>query len=120
MNGCCFLPKLIRPKQAVKTNNRQNVIMWHNFYADQEKELRHRKVKHYGYEFKYSINNVDPDEPLLEGIPEVYRKLLDKALVTGHVKYYPDQLTINQYQPGQGGYQISLEIRLNFNKSLSF
>ena len=59
-------------------------------------------MKHYGYEFKYSINNVVPDDPLPEGIPQVYKKLLDQALETGHVKYYPDQLTINQYQPGQG------------------
>lgn len=77
-------------------------INWDSGGRDQEKELKHRKVKHYGYEFKYSINNVDPDDPLEEGIPQVYKKLLDKALETGHVKFYPDQLTINQYQPGQG------------------
>ena len=68
-------------------------------------------MKHYGYEFKYSINNVDPDDPLPEGIPQVYKKLLDQALETGHVKYYPDQLTVNQYQPGQGQfiYHVFLE-----------
>lgn len=72
-----------------------------------QQQLKHRRVKHYGYEFKYSINNVDPDDPLPEGIPDVYRSLLEKLIDDGVVKHYPDQLTINQYQSGQGWYNIT-------------
>ena len=72
------------------------------FNLAQQGQLKHRRVKHYGYEFKYDINNVDPDNPLPDGIPDVYKSLLDKLLDSGVVKHYPDQLTVNQYQPGQG------------------
>ncbi|KAG5882107.1 hypothetical protein JTB14_016870 [Gonioctena quinquepunctata] len=47
-------------------------------------QMKHRQVKHYGYEFRYDINNVNKDKPLEEGIPPEY------------------QLTINHYSPGQG------------------
>jgi len=59
-------------------------------------------VKHYGYEFKYSINNVDPDEPLEAGIPADFCPLLARLREDGVIGHTPDQLTVNQYQPGQG------------------
>lgn len=65
-------------------------------------ELKHRKVKHFGFEFKYGINDVDMEDPLPQGIPPVCSNFLQRALATGHVTHYPDQLTVNQYQPGQG------------------
>ncbi|XP_021093415.1 alkylated DNA repair protein alkB homolog 8 isoform X3 [Heterocephalus glaber] len=34
-----------------------------------QKSLKHRRVKHFGYEFHYENNNVDKDKPLPEGIP---------------------------------------------------
>ncbi|XP_069131327.1 alkylated DNA repair protein alkB homolog 8-like isoform X2 [Argopecten irradians] len=67
-----------------------------------QKELKHREVKHYGYEFKYGINDVDIDDPLPQGIPGICQELLDRVLTEGHVKHFPDQVTVNKYQPGQG------------------
>ncbi|KAK7500596.1 hypothetical protein BaRGS_00008171 [Batillaria attramentaria] len=64
--------------------------------------LKHRQVKHFGYEFKYGINNVNPNAPLDEGIPEVCGEFLHKALEQNLVAHYPDQLTVNRYLPGQG------------------
>lgn len=32
-----------------------------------QKALKHRRVKHYGYEFRYDNNNVDKDKPLTAG-----------------------------------------------------
>lgn len=32
-----------------------------------KKALKHRRVKHYGYEFRYDNNNVDKDKPLAAG-----------------------------------------------------
>ena len=65
-------------------------------------------MKHYGYEFKYGINDVDAEQPLEEGIPQECNKVLQRALKTGHVKYLPDQLTVNKYNPGQGKTNIIL------------
>ena len=64
--------------------------------------MKHREVKHYGYEFRYDINDVDADDPLTESIPSSCDKILNDALKSGHVKHYPDQLTVNKYLPGQG------------------
>ena len=50
----------------------------------------------------YGINNVDVTRPMKEGIPHECDALIHKLMETGHVHNYPDQLTVNQYQPGQG------------------
>ncbi|XP_069496773.1 alkylated DNA repair protein alkB homolog 8 isoform X2 [Ambystoma mexicanum] len=67
-----------------------------------EKSLKHRRVKHYGFEFRYDNNNVDKDKPLPGGFPEICSTVLDKVLAQGLLQFRPDQLTVNQYEPGQG------------------
>ncbi|KFO72904.1 Alkylated DNA repair protein alkB 8, partial [Cuculus canorus] len=67
-----------------------------------EKTLKHRRVKHFGYEFCYDNNNVDKDKPLPGGLPEICDLFLEKCLKQGYIKHKPDQLTVNQYEPGQG------------------
>uniref|UniRef100_A0A7M4YGI1 Fe2OG dioxygenase domain-containing protein n=1 Tax=Anopheles funestus TaxID=62324 RepID=A0A7M4YGI1_ANOFN len=68
------------------------------------KTLKHRKVKHFGYEFVYGTNNVDKTKPLDRKIPFVCNELWNR-LQTLHPElrwHIPDQLTVNQYDPGQG------------------
>ena len=67
-----------------------------------ENFLRHRYVKHYGYEFLYSTSNVDPDSPLPGGLPAICRPLLKRMRDGRLVEEEPDQLTVNHYQPGAG------------------
>ncbi|GCC29408.1 tRNA (carboxymethyluridine(34)-5-O)-methyltransferase ALKBH8 [Chiloscyllium punctatum] len=67
-----------------------------------QRSLKHRRVKHYGYEFRYDNNNVDKDKPLPGGLPEICDDILEQFIKKGYVKFKPDQLTINQYEPGQG------------------
>ncbi|XP_063807647.1 alkylated DNA repair protein alkB homolog 8 isoform X3 [Pseudophryne corroboree] len=76
-------------------------ILWEVDNSNQ-KSLKHRRVKHYGYEFRYDNNNVDKDQPLPGGLPEFCNSVLDRCLLQGLIKNRPDQLTINQYEPGQG------------------
>ena len=64
--------------------------------------LKLRTVHHYGYEFLYGINTVDPSRPLPGGIPKICDFLLDGIQRTGLVAYSPDQLTVNKYLPGAG------------------
>uniref|UniRef100_A0A8C4RMJ1 tRNA (carboxymethyluridine(34)-5-O)-methyltransferase n=1 Tax=Erpetoichthys calabaricus TaxID=27687 RepID=A0A8C4RMJ1_ERPCA len=66
------------------------------------KSLKHRKVKHYGYEFCYDNNNVDLNAPLPGGLPIICDDVIDECMKNGYLKSKPDQLTINQYEPGQG------------------
>ncbi len=67
-----------------------------------ENFLRHRYVKHFGYEFLYATSNVDPDCPLPGGLPAICQPLLKRMREGGLVEEEPDQLTVNQYQPGAG------------------
>uniref|UniRef100_A0A182KIK7 Fe2OG dioxygenase domain-containing protein n=1 Tax=Anopheles christyi TaxID=43041 RepID=A0A182KIK7_9DIPT len=68
------------------------------------KTLKHRKVKHFGYEFVYGSNNVDRTKPLDRKIPSVCNELWKKLQqLHPHLRWHvPDQLTVNQYEPGQG------------------
>ncbi|XP_049634521.1 alkylated DNA repair protein alkB homolog 8 [Suncus etruscus] len=67
-----------------------------------QKSLKHRRVKHFGYEFHYENNNVDKDKPLPGGLPDICDDILDSWLKEGFINYKPDQLTVNQYEPGHG------------------
>lgn len=77
-----------------------------------ENFLRHRYVKHYGYEFLYATSNVDPDCSLPGGLPAVCRPLLKRMKEGGLVEEEPDQLTVNHYQPGAGTSVLGLMVLL--------
>ncbi|XP_055907239.1 alkylated DNA repair protein alkB homolog 8 [Eupeodes corollae] len=66
--------------------------------------LKNRLVKHFGYEFLYGSNLVDPDKPLKTTIPKecdvLWHKLGKKQPSLSWFK--PDQLTVNEYMPGHG------------------
>ncbi|XP_044059506.1 alkylated DNA repair protein alkB homolog 8 [Siniperca chuatsi] len=66
------------------------------------KALKHRRVKHYGFEFRYDNNNVDKDKPLPAGIPQECLPVLERCVKNEHIDIMPDQLTVNQYECGQG------------------
>ena len=72
---------------------------------DQEEwtKLSNRRVQHYGYEFIYGINSVDKNKKAPKPIP----KFLDDVLsninkITEGSQQPMDQLTINDYNPGDG------------------
>ncbi|XP_029302280.1 alkylated DNA repair protein alkB homolog 8 [Cottoperca gobio] len=67
-----------------------------------QKALKHRRVKHYGFEFRYDNNNVDKDKPLPAGIPRDCLPVLERCVKNKHIDIMPDQLTVNQYESGQG------------------
>ncbi|XP_023364482.1 alkylated DNA repair protein alkB homolog 8 [Otolemur garnettii] len=67
-----------------------------------QKSLKHRRVRHFGYEFLYENNNVDKDKPLPGGLPDICDSILEKWLKEGYIRQKPDQVTINQYEPGHG------------------
>lgn len=75
-----------------------------NDFENFSEPMKFRKVKHFGYEFLYGINNVNKNNPLQESIPTecdfLWRRLSEKY---PEFKYFkPDQLTVNHYLPGQG------------------
>nr|XP_033804703.1 alkylated DNA repair protein alkB homolog 8 isoform X2 [Geotrypetes seraphini] len=100
-------PGLLVIEEFVSFEEEEKLLESIAWTVDTDKEntvvsLKHRRVKHYGYEFRYDNNNVDKEKPLPGGLPEICNSLLEKCLNQGFAKYKPDQLTINQYEPGQG------------------
>jgi alkylated DNA repair dioxygenase AlkB len=60
-----------------------------------------RRVQHYGYRYDYQARSVDAAlrlGPLPEWVQPVARRLADGA----YMAQAPDQLIVNEYQPGQG------------------
>ena len=73
------------------------------FDEEQEKEsLKLRRVEHFGYKFEYGSNNVDPNMPLSTPIPNLLCIILKRVLEQKVISCFPDQLTVNEYKPGQG------------------
>lgn len=73
-----------------------------NEFRAPENHLKHRSVKHYGFEFLYSSSNVDPDSPLPSGLPSICEPLLRRMIERKVIDEEPDQLTVNYYLPGAG------------------
>lgn len=74
-------------------------------FAFLENTLKHRIVKHYGFEFLYGTNNVDASKPLSRKIPNSCSILwprLQANITALQSRSEPEQLTVNIYQPGQG------------------
>lgn len=72
---------------------------------DNEAVMKHRSVKHFGYEFNYNNNNIDKNHPLSENIPKEFDFLENRFKEKGLsqvICWIPDQLTVNSYLPGQG------------------
>ncbi|XP_041270632.1 alkylated DNA repair protein alkB homolog 8 [Onychostruthus taczanowskii] len=99
--GLMVIEKIISPEEERRM---LESIDWKGDEDTQnaQKTLKHRRVKHFGYEFHYDNNNVDKDKPLPGGLPEICNPFLEKCLKQGYIKHKPDQLTVNQYEPGQG------------------
>ncbi|XP_044142012.1 alkylated DNA repair protein alkB homolog 8 [Bufo gargarizans] len=96
--GLLIVENIVSPEEELVLLENIN---WETDNSNQ-KSLKHRRVKHYGYEFRYDNNNVDKDKPLPGGLPEFCNVLLERCLHQKLIKNMPDQLTINQYEPGQG------------------
>lgn len=92
------------------------LALWENFITpEEEQELIHeidhdqtwlttiqRRVQHYGYAFEYDTRDVNLAKPLGK-MPRFCQRLL-KRLTTGRPDIVPppNQITINEYIPGQG------------------
>ncbi|RLJ60906.1 alkylated DNA repair dioxygenase AlkB [Lacinutrix venerupis] len=60
-----------------------------------------RKVQHYGYKYDYRARKINQNFRLGE-LPDWSKGLCDKLLSKGVVDFIPDQIIVNNYEPGQG------------------
>ncbi|KAL1517167.1 hypothetical protein ABEB36_000966 [Hypothenemus hampei] len=97
-------PGLLVFKNFISTEEELNLLKLIDFNHEQCGLLKHRLVKHFGFEFRYDINNVDKNQPLDQSVPtETDFLWLKLAQIQPEFKgFKPDQLTVNHYAPGQG------------------
>ncbi len=60
-----------------------------------------RRVQHYGYRYDYKVRKVDP-AMYLGPLPEWTLDLVSRLVEERLFEVAPDQLIINEYEPGQG------------------
>lgn len=68
--------------------------------------MKHRQVKHYGYEFDYDNNGVRYDT--CDSIPTEFEFIL--SAINLYLNWCPNQITVNKYLPGQGITTLKLNI----------
>ncbi len=60
-----------------------------------------RRVQHYGYVYNYKKRQLDP-AMYLGALPDWAQRLADRLHADGYAPAVPDQVIVNEYQPGQG------------------
>jgi alkylated DNA repair dioxygenase AlkB len=91
--GLIYQPDLLSPTEQQRLLAAIDALPWQD-------DLR-RRVQHYGYRYDYKARAVDPSMyvgPLPAFAVEVAQRLAALRLI----EEAPDQLIINEYQPGQG------------------
>ena len=54
--------------------------------------MKHRKVKHYGYEFIHGKDDIDKNDPLEECIPDICQPVIDKRMHEKLIPWKPEKL----------------------------
>ena len=60
-----------------------------------------RRVQHYGYRYDYKARQARRED-YLGPLPDLFQHLAERLTSEGHFQAVPDQVIINEYQPGQG------------------
>jgi alkylated DNA repair dioxygenase AlkB len=60
-----------------------------------------RRVQHYGYRYDYKARKVEP-AMYLGPLPQWAQPLAQRLVRDGYMDEVPDQLIVNEYEPGQG------------------
>jgi alkylated DNA repair dioxygenase AlkB len=60
-----------------------------------------RRVQHYGYKYDYKARKIDMSMYLGE-LPMWARSIAQRLLSDGYIQDLPDQMIVNEYEPGQG------------------
>ncbi|XP_055384619.1 alkylated DNA repair protein alkB homolog 8 [Condylostylus longicornis] len=97
-------PGLVILKDFISDDEEIKILSLLEKTKENENCMKHRIVTHYGYEFLYDSNQVDPTQPLSRKIPQELDFLWERleSKFKGLNWYKPDQLTVNVYKVGQG------------------
>ncbi|MEI4196897.1 hypothetical protein [Roseovarius sp. E0-M6] len=60
-----------------------------------------RRAQHYGYRYDYKARQARRED-YLGPLPDSFQQLAERLAAEGHFQTIPDQVIVNEYQPGQG------------------
>ncbi|WP_433472889.1 alpha-ketoglutarate-dependent dioxygenase AlkB [Spirillospora sp. CA-142024] len=91
--GLRYLPGWLTPGEERDLAGRIDAAGW-------SEELR-RRVQHYGHRYDYGRRGLHKDEPVAP-LPPWARDLARRLADEEHFDAVPDQVIVNEYEPGQG------------------
>jgi len=93
IHGLIYIPEYISKSQEQELIKNIDEQQWLN-------DLK-RRVQHYGYKYDYKARTITSDLKIGE-IPNWLAEYTNKFNSNGYFSKIPDQVIINEYQPGQG------------------
>lgn len=91
--GLVYCRQLLSPAQQEQAIQEVDSCLWLT-------DLK-RRVQHYGFKYDYKSRRVD-GSMRLGGLPEFAVAIGERLIERGMISEPPDQLIVNEYQPGQG------------------
>ena len=92
-DGLTYLENYISEDEADRLAQEIDAAPWH---ADLK-----RRVQHYGYRSDYKARQARREDYLCP-LPKVFQQLAERLTIEGYFQLVPDQVIVNEYQPGQG------------------
>jgi alkylated DNA repair dioxygenase AlkB len=91
--GLAYLSGFLAPGEQVKVLAAIDALPW---LADLK-----RRVQHYGYKYDYKARVINPSM-YVGPLPPLAVEVAQQLVSHGLMDELPDQLIVNEYQPGQG------------------
>lgn len=92
-DGLTYLENYIPENEAYRLVQEIDAALWRT-------DLK-RRVQHYGYRYDYKARQARRED-YLGPLPELFLELAERLTTEGHFHAIPDQVIVNEYQPGQG------------------
>lgn len=92
-DGLTYLENYIQEDKAGRLVKEIDAVPWRT-------DLK-RRVQHYGYRYDYKARKARRDD-YLGPLPELFQQLAERLTDEGHFQTVPEQMIVNEYQPGQG------------------
>lgn len=93
ISGLKYVPEFI--------NEKEHEELWQAIYKEPWLTDLKRRVQHYGWKYDYKSRSIDYSMFLGE-LPSWAKPIAHRLYKSGYLPNMPDQLIINEYQPGQG------------------
>lgn len=92
-DGLTYLENYIQDEEAERLVREIDATPWRT-------DLK-RRVQHYGYRYDYKARQARRED-YLGPLPELFQELAERLTSESHFQTVPDQVIVNEYQPGQG------------------